>query len=94
MRAPGHFLFKLEFGDLSFAVSRALQAGLGAHINQSSRERREAGGGDQLTVFVHRTAEEQNRRNRRTNEVHAAAAERAVVAKAGTRHLETFHPSK
>ena len=35
-----------------------------------------------------------NRRNRRTNEVHAAAAERAVVAKAGTRHLETFHPSK
>ena len=68
VRAPGHFLFKLEFGDLSFAVSRALQAGLGAHINQSNRERREAGEGDQLTVFVHRTAEEQNRRNRRNNE--------------------------
>ena len=27
-------------------------------------------------------------------EGHAAAAERAVVAKAGTRHLKTFHPWK
>ena len=110
-RAPGHFLFKLEFGDLSFAVSRALQAGLGAHISQSNRERREAGEGDQLTIFVHR-----GQRNRIVEivetmstmgiririrvheaeeiEVHAAAAERAVVAKAGIRHLKTFHPSK
>ena len=42
VRGPGHFLFKLEFGDLSFAVSRALQAGLGTHIIQSNRECREA----------------------------------------------------
>ena len=63
VRSPGHFLFKLEFGDLSFAVAR----GLGAHINQCNRERREAGEGDQLTVFIHRTAEEQQRRNRRSD---------------------------
>ena len=68
VRTPGHILFQLEIGDLSFAVSSALQEGLGAHINQSSRERREADEGDQLTDFVHRTPEEQNRRNRRSNE--------------------------
>ena len=65
--SPRHFLFKLEFGDLSFAVARALQAGLGAHSNQCNRERREAGEGDQLTVFIHHTAEEQQRQRRADN---------------------------
>eukprot|EP00439_Symbiodinium_sp_Y106_P014547 s7149_g2.t1 len=107
VRAPGHFLFKLEFGDLSFAVSRALQAGLGAHINQSNRPEREINSqslcivrqrnriveivetmstmGIRIRIRVHEAEE---------MEVHAAAAERAVVAKAGIRHLKTFHPSK
>ena len=37
VRLPGHLVLKLEFGDLSFAGARALQAGLGAHFNQCNR---------------------------------------------------------
>ena len=67
-RAEGHFIIKLEFGDLSFSVACALQAGLGKHLNQINRAGRDAGKVNPTTVYIHRTLEEQQRRNRRTGQ--------------------------
>ena len=67
-RAEGHFVFKLEFRDLSFSVARALQAGLGKHLNQINRGGRDAREVNPTTMYIHRTLEEQQRRGRRAGQ--------------------------
>ena len=49
-------------------MARALQAGLGKHLNQINRAVRDAGEVNPTTVYIHRTLEEQQRRNRRTGQ--------------------------
>ena len=61
IRAPGHFLFKLEFGDLSFQIFRTLRE----HMNEKNKTARENGETDLLAIYFHRTQEEQQRRQRR-----------------------------
>ena len=63
-RAEGHLVFKLEFGDLSFSAARALQAGLGQRLNQTSRAGRDAGEVNPTTMYIHKTPEEQPRGSR------------------------------
>ena len=65
IRAPGHFLFKLEFGDLSFQIFRTLRAGFGQRLNEKNKAARDNGETDLLAIYFHRTQEEQQRRQRR-----------------------------
>lgn len=59
MRASGHFLFKLEIGDLSFQILRDLHVGFGHYLCETSKAVRDNGQGDLLAFYFHRTPAEQ-----------------------------------